>query len=373
MTLAEDNIAHYDARFADYASFAHDIESALAQILRDAAIEYFSIQSRVKSRESVWAKLSVAGARLPADIVGVRVLCYFQEDIPVVLNKISEYFIVDAHTSPPVEFHGPLHMYVSLPRREPKLTAEIQIRTIFQQAHLEVTHALGYKTEPSMSRRASRIAALAELYDEEVSQLRADLIARNLRRAGSGTVRASPLQTALVVRDRVNSLASEFRSYLDAAGREERLQQFLSGHPEFLYPEYIKSFPKLKLGDQWVTDFVLRVHGADGAEYVFVEIERADKKIFTGSGQFTADFTQAKDQLLNWERWIERNIAYLREKLPDLYKPQFHLVMGRDIGITAEQRDKLKSEFGGTRRRFSTYDDLLTRFEVIIKRLLAGA
>lgn len=108
----------------------------------------------------------------------------------------------------------------------------------------------------------------------------------------------------------------------------------------------------------------------NGPEYIFVEIERADKDIFVKSGQFSASFTQAKDQLLDWDNWLTKNHAYVSGKLPNLYKPQFHLVIGRDTDLTKDQKEKIQSEFSATSRRFSTYDDLSNRFRAIVDRLL---
>ena len=104
-----------------------------------------------------------------------------------------------------------------------------------------------------------------------------------------------------------------------------------------------------------------------------MEIERPDKELFTDSGQFSAKYTQAKNQLLDWDNWLTKNYAYVSRKLPNLYKPQFHLVIGRDTNLDLERKEKIQSEFTGTTRRFSTYDDLANRFKVIIGRLVEQA
>lgn len=169
---------------------------------------------------------------------------------------------------------------------------------------------------------------------------------------------------------KAEELITEFNSLLCTAHKEEDLQIFLKNHPEFLYPDYMKCFPKFKLGEDFVTDYVLLVQGPQGPEYVFVEIEKADKEIFVKAGQFSAEFTQAKDQLLDWDNWLTKNHAYASRKLPNLYKPQFHLVIGRDSNILPEQKEKIQSEFSSTTRRFSTYDDLVNRFRTIVERLI---
>lgn len=166
------------------------------------------------------------------------------------------------------------------------------------------------------------------------------------------------------------ALLRAFEGLLEEASKEEELQIFLKEHPEFLYPAQITCHPKFRLGDDYITDYVLLVQASHGSEYVFVEIERANKRIFTTSGQFTADFTQARAQLLDWEAWITRNHAYISSKLQNLYKPKFHLVMGRDSELTPELRNKIQTNFSGSNTQFSTYDDLALGYKQVVSNLL---
>lgn len=83
-------------------------------------------------------------------------------------------------------------------------------------------------------------------------------------------------------------LIEEFERLLKSAKKEEELQSFLKDHPEFLYPTHIACHPKFKLGEEFITDYVLNVQATHGQEYVFVEIERADKNLFTTAGHFSA-------------------------------------------------------------------------------------
>lgn len=168
---------------------------------------------------------------------------------------------------------------------------------------------------------------------------------------------------------RADALADEFRSLLADVKKEEEIQTFLSEHPEFIYPDFIECQPRFRLGDDFVTDYVFRVQGQDGEGYVFVEIERVSKRIFTAGKQFTADFTQAKNQLLEWEAWVRRNHSYVEQKLPSLYQPNYHLIMGRNSELNGRERQKLATEFKGTSRIFSTYDDLLERYKTIVRKL----
>lgn len=161
----------------------------------------------------------------------------------------------------------------------------------------------------------------------------------------------------------------EFRALLERANREEEIQAFVKQHPVVLYPEYNDCHPKMALGSEYKTDFVFLIQGLQGPEHVFVEIEDPGKPVVTQAGHFSAEFTQAKDQLLLWETWVTNNHAYLRAHLPGLNKPSFHLVMGRNSRLDAASRAKLQNDFAGTTRRFSTYDDIADRLEQILSRL----
>ena len=172
-----------------------------------------------------------------------------------------------------------------------------------------------------------------------------------------------------VVNRRALALSNEFERLLDNVTLEEELQAFLKAHPELLYPEYIELFPKLKLGAEHETDFVYLIQGHQGPQYVFVEIEAAHKPVLVSKGHFSSEFTQAKNQLLEWDNWITTNHSYISQKLSGLTKPTFHLIMGRRRDVDGAGVKILRTEFQGTSREFSTYDDVLQRFRQIVLRI----
>jgi hypothetical protein len=167
------------------------------------------------------------------------------------------------------------------------------------------------------------------------------------------------------------ALLADYRALLDSARREEELQKFLKAHPELLYADYLEIYPKFKLGENLITDFVLRVRGKQGIEYVFIEIERPDKTLFVEKGHFHHHFTQADGQLTDWEQWIIHDHAYLARRLPLLFQPQFHLVIGRSSQLTNDLREKLQLHAKQSQRRYSTFDDVADHFEQTIERLIS--
>jgi putative GTP pyrophosphokinase len=121
------------------------------------------VKGRVKSFESYYKKhlrLLKKGHDGPGitDLVGIRIICLFVEDLAAVEKLLAKEFRIveverkgDAHNFR--EFgYASIHLLVELPedlttKLEGSLckTAEIQIRTILQDAWAEVEHELIYK------------------------------------------------------------------------------------------------------------------------------------------------------------------------------------------------------------------------------------
>ena len=160
-----------------------------------------------------------------------------------------------------------------------------------------------------------------------------------------------------------------FRKLLDSAEREEDLQRFLHENPILIYPEHLSVLPKHKLGKEFVTDFVFINSGHMGKEHVFVEIERPSKLIFTKADVFSSDFTQALDQLTNWDIWIRENLAYIKNDFPELGEAVLHLVYGRSAELSRERRRKIRSHFTRLGIRFSTFDDLADKLATVLSRI----
>lgn len=168
------------------------------------------------------------------------------------------------------------------------------------------------------------------------------------------------------------SLVAEFRSLVDSATVESDIQAFLEKHPELIFPEFEKVIAKPQLGGEREPDFAFALPTSAGMKWAFVEIESPTKKIFTSQPdfQFRAEFTQAKGQLLQWEPLITRDHAYFERRFHGLFKPEYHLVYGRDSELDDRRRDMLVAEFSATSNRFfHTFDDLANRFERIIRRV----
>lgn len=149
--------------------------------------------------------------------------------------------------------------------------------------------------------------------------------------------------------------------------REEEYQKFLADNPVFLNPLASHLVSKHKLGDDFITDYVLETLTGD---YVAVEIEKPSDPIFTQSNDFSHQFTHAFGQVIDFIEWIEQNVSYAQKKLPGIVSPSGLLVIGTRNSLSKQQEAKL--------RRFNknsntvevlTFDDLLSRAKTLHKNI----
>lgn len=168
------------------------LEAALSQ--HRPALKVHSVRARIKAADSLAAKLARPDKTYHhlwdvTDLVGLRVITYFEDDIPVVGRIIEGLFDVDyQHSvdkrSGDIRFgYRSVHYVCRLPGfpadQHPAPRFEIQVRTVLEHAWAEIEHDLGYKSRDAMPaparRRLHRLAGLLELADQEFSAIRHDL------------------------------------------------------------------------------------------------------------------------------------------------------------------------------------------------------
>lgn len=172
------------------------IRAQLASWLaEDAGLKLHSVTLRVKQRDSVAAKLvrpdrTYGSLWELTDLIGLRVITYFEDGVDRVGRLLEAHLPVDFHRS--VDKRKPsaadrfgyrsLHYVCRLPpdshvRHE--LRYEIQVRTMLEHAWAEIEHDLGYKSRESVPaasrRRLNRLAGLLELADQEFIAIRREL------------------------------------------------------------------------------------------------------------------------------------------------------------------------------------------------------
>lgn len=172
------------------------IEGHIRDVLADFTKEIHSIGHRLKNKHSLREKLARPDRVYEqitdiTDIIGFRVITYFEEDVHEVGKKIEEAFKVDYLNSTDRRNgdtfgYRSLHYICPIPEELsvasldiPNFPFEIQVRTILQHAWAEIEHDLGYKSPVgipvNIKRKFARIAGLLEIADEQFGEIRTDL------------------------------------------------------------------------------------------------------------------------------------------------------------------------------------------------------
>jgi putative GTP pyrophosphokinase len=193
--------SEFDQAIEHLDSFGLALNGLISEVLRAKGLAVHSVDYRVKGWESATRKLSRADDKYSGygdlkDLLGIRVITYFEDDVDKVARFLNPEFAIDKQNSvdkrtllDPDRFgYMSLHYVAQLNKRRSGLVEyqrfdglcfELQIRSILQHAWAEIEHDLGYKAERSVPRdvrrRFSRLAGLLELADSEFIQLRADL------------------------------------------------------------------------------------------------------------------------------------------------------------------------------------------------------
>lgn len=193
----------YDKNKENYESFALALRSLLNTLIRDSKISVHSLNERVKTRKSLETKIIKKDKYEKisdiTDIVGVRIITHYSDDVDKIANLVEKEFSIDIKNSidkrtsmEPDRFgYLSLHYIASLKSNRTRLREytsykgikfEIQIRSILQHAWAEIEHDIGYKSNtglPTEIRRYfSRLAGLLELADDEFIKIRVGISTR---------------------------------------------------------------------------------------------------------------------------------------------------------------------------------------------------
>ena len=181
-------------------NFDKTLLSLISSLLEQKNIRVHQVQTRVKDRGSLENKIIRKSEKYKAlnditDIVGVRVITYFDDEVDQIATMIEEEFVIDQDNSVDKRKidsdkfgYRSLHYVASLKRDRTNLPEyssygeqkfEFQIRTILQHSWAEIEHDLGYKGEfeiPSTAKRTFyRVAALLEQADIEFVKLKSTI------------------------------------------------------------------------------------------------------------------------------------------------------------------------------------------------------
>lgn len=166
-------------------------------------MKWSSIHLRIKDKDSLLRKIQeknkYESLNEITDIIGIRIITFFEDDAVQVGHLIKEQFEFDEVNSIDKKQQmldenkfGYLsyHYIVTLSKKRCELIeyknfqdikVEIQIRSIMQHAWAEIEHDFGYKAPeklrlpPKLKRSFSRLAALGEIVDNEFIRLRNEI------------------------------------------------------------------------------------------------------------------------------------------------------------------------------------------------------
>ena len=200
MTKVETGLDGYANAVAGMEEFGIALTGLLREMLRDQGVDVHTIDYRVKAEESAKRKIDTADSEYGGyeelhDLLGLRITCYFTDEVERVAEIIDKQFLSDPKKSEdkkdklgPKEFgYRSVHRVAWLVDERTRLVEyarfkdrrfEVQIRTVLQHAWAEIEHDLGYKAETiptPMRRRFSMLAGVLELVDYEFQTLREDL------------------------------------------------------------------------------------------------------------------------------------------------------------------------------------------------------
>ena len=166
------------------------------------------------------------------------------------------------------------------------------------------------------------------------------------------------------------------RGVIDAASKEEPIQEYLDAHPQLLASILRGPLrlvrPKVRLGDKYVTDYMLADADSTGFRWIYVELETPKSPVLLKDG--TALHDKARTgvaQIQNWREWIGKNLAYADRPITEmgLGLPG---IRDHDQGLVlVGRRETLRPDPASVRRRLledsgiavRTYDWLLTTIE----------
>ena len=231
----------YRADLSFFQAKSDELTARIRDFLASAGIVVAAIESRVKTEKSLAGKLELKGSKYSSladitDIVGIRVITFYVNDVDKVASALERLFEVDWDNSvdkrklhqidsfgylslhyicriPEETFFDPEHPEVN------KIRFEVQMRTVLQHAWANMNHDTGYKSGVEVPREylrnLNRLAGMLELADEQFSRIRAELT--DYRRRVQGLVASGKLEEVPLDGD-------TFRSYLelDPFGRLNR-------------------------------------------------------------------------------------------------------------------------------------------------------
>ncbi|BBV88044.1 hypothetical protein POW88_21495 [Enterobacter quasiroggenkampii] len=194
-----DYLDEYGRKIPLYTDLMEQTRATLIKMLEEEGISLFSVEGRVKTKESLELKISRKTYTSPMndidDLCGVRVICYYESDLDHIESVIKREYEIISESNKQKEMdvdrfgYSSRHFIVKIKddwlavpnyRGLGGLKVEIQIRTMLMHAWAAISHKLLYKQEDDapreIKRNLSKLSALIELADEKFDAIKRDKI-----------------------------------------------------------------------------------------------------------------------------------------------------------------------------------------------------
>ena len=243
--------AVYDAHLPAYEETLQSLKNKMRRLLEGAGFNPL-IKYRVKRFEAYYEKLrhlkKIAKDKHPApitDILGLRIVCPFLEDIETVKDLIADHFKVTETDWKAAQYsfrefgYDSIHLLVKLDKDALKPTlpgtskvCEVQLRTTLQDAWAEVEHELVYKSDisipnESIRRKLASLNAALTLSDVIFQEIRDYQKAIRLR----GQMRQQIVAESLDILD-IIALSHQQEGLTDTTARTKKSPAKRSSHLE---------------------------------------------------------------------------------------------------------------------------------------------
>jgi len=263
-------LAAYHKQLPQLEQLAEQASDLLQKALSEQGIQLNTFESRVKTESSLTGKLEKKGYKYNTlfdvtDIVGIRVVTYYTDDVDKVAVIAKNIFDIDWKNSVDKRKHqlnafGYLSLhYICYLKEGPlrNIPFEIQMRTALQHVWSAIEHDIGYKgavkLPPEFVRQFSRLAGMLEMADDEFSRLRTTMT--EYRRQVQSLVKSGHFSEV--------SLSSDsFQQFLDLRPFDRLNQRIAAVNQAEIFPApmmqflpILESFRFTNLGD--VQQFVV--------------------------------------------------------------------------------------------------------------------
>ena len=276
----------------------------LSTALQENNLMVTALEGRIKAEHSLAGKLELKGHKYATlsdltDIVGLRVITFYNDDVDKVSALAESIFNIDWAASVDKRKQHDLHSFgysslhyiCRIPEslyqdpEHPEINEyrfELQMRTTLQHMWASMDHDIGYKTDvevpPEYLRSLNRLAGLLELADDEFSRLRTAI--NDYRRKVSALVASGDF-------GEVNLNGDSFKNYLQLKPFDNLNQKIAAINQAEIQPAsqmpYLEVFRGLGFKTLGDIDHCIKEYGDDAYQLAVHQLGKTDLDIISST------------------------------------------------------------------------------------------